>query len=74
MTVDEINEKKVQLGHTKVLVDNIGPGGLLFTSNIKLPEKAKFTLKFKVNILDEELIYMEVFHILQNMITFIGMV
>ncbi len=55
MTVSEINGKKVQLGSTKVLVENIGPGGLRFVSNIKLPARSDIVLKFQTTIIDEEM-------------------
>ena len=55
MTVSELNGKKVQLGNTKVLVENIGPGGLRFVSNIKLPARSDIVLKFQTTIIDEEM-------------------
>ncbi|WP_186673095.1 EAL domain-containing protein [Sporosarcina sp. BP05] len=55
MTVSEINRKKVQLGSTKVLVKNIGPGGLGFVSNIKLPARSDIVLKFETTIIDKEM-------------------
>ena len=56
MTVSELNGKKVQLGNTRVLFENIGPGGLRFLSNIKLPARSDIRLKFQMKIMDEELI------------------
>ena len=55
MTVSELNGKKVKLGNTKVLIENIGPGGLRFLSNIKLPAQSDITLKFQVKVIGEEL-------------------
>ena len=55
MTVSELNGKKVELGNTKVLFENIGPGGLRFLSNIKLPAQTDIILKFQVKVVDEEL-------------------
>ena len=55
MTVTEINGRKVQLGNTKVLIEDIGPGGLRFLSNIKLPTRSDVILKFQIKILNEEL-------------------
>lgn len=55
MTVAELNGKKVQLGNTKVVVENIGPGGLRFVSNIKLPTRSDIVLKFQTTIIDEEM-------------------
>jgi len=63
MTVSELNGKKVKLGNTKVLIENIGPGGLRFLSNIKLPAQSDITLKFQVRLVDEELtIYGTIIH------------
>jgi hypothetical protein len=56
MTVSEINEKKINLGNTNVLMENIGPGGLCFVSNIKLPTRSDILLKFEIEIFHEELI------------------
>ncbi|KXH82095.1 hypothetical protein AU377_06585 [Sporosarcina sp. HYO08] len=56
MTISELNGKKVQLGRTNVLIENIGPGGLRFLSNIKLPAKEDLTLQFKMSILGNELV------------------
>ncbi|MHA6260598.1 EAL domain-containing protein [Sporosarcina sp. CAU 1771] len=55
MTLSELNGRKVELGNTKVLVEDFGPGGLCFLSNIKLPSLAGVVLKFKTTILNEEL-------------------
>ena len=55
MTVSELNGKKVQLGNTKVLIENIGPGGLRFVSNIKLPARSDIVLKFQMKIIYEEM-------------------
>lgn len=63
MTISELNGKKVQLGNTKVLVENLGPGGLRFLSTIKLPVGSDMTLKFQTTIEDEELIvYGKIIH------------
>lgn len=55
MTVSELNGKKVQLGNTKVLVENIGPGGLRFLSNIKLSAQSDIILKFQLKVMNEEM-------------------
>ena len=55
MTVSEINGRKVQLGKTKILIEDIGPGGLRYLSNIKLPTRSDVILKFQIKVLDEEL-------------------
>ncbi|MFS0576281.1 EAL domain-containing protein [Sporosarcina sp. 179-K 3D1 HS] len=55
MTISEMNGKKVQLGNTKVLLENLGPGGLRFLSTITLPVKSDMLLKFKMTIADKEM-------------------
>jgi diguanylate cyclase (GGDEF)-like protein len=55
MTILEIDDKKVNLGDTKVLINNIGPGGVCFTSNIRLPVKMSIILQFKTELLGEEI-------------------
>ncbi|MFD1926751.1 EAL domain-containing protein [Sporosarcina siberiensis] len=56
MTVAELNGEIVHLGNTKVLIEDIGPGGLGFISNIKLPVKAGIVLKFQITILGEDFV------------------
>lgn len=53
MTVAEIKGKKVQLGSTKVLIEDIGPGGLRFASNVKLPVRSDVVLKFDVKVFNQ---------------------
>lgn len=55
MTVSELNGKKVELGNTKILIKNIGPGGLRFSSTIKLPSNSDIQLKFQLMVLEEKL-------------------
>lgn len=63
MTISELNGKKVQLGNTKVLVENLGPGGLRFLSTIKLPVGSDMVLKFQTTIDDEEMtLYGKIIH------------
>lgn len=57
MTIDEINGKKVRLGQTKVLIQNIGPGGLLCLSDIKIPHNPSIILKLTTVILGEECVW-----------------
>lgn len=56
MTVTELNGKVVQLGNTKVLIENIGPGGLGFVSKVKMPVNAGIVLKFQLKILGEDFV------------------
>ncbi|WP_262174065.1 EAL domain-containing protein [Saccharococcus sp. Marseille-Q5394] len=63
MTIAELNGKKVQLGNTKVLLENLGPGGLRFLSTIKLPVSPDMILKFQMTIADEEItLYGSIIH------------
>ncbi|NLP44408.1 MAG: EAL domain-containing protein [Peptococcaceae bacterium] len=55
MTILEIKGKKIDVGNTKVLVKDIGPGGLCFISNIKLPIVKDFIMLFKTELLGKEL-------------------
>jgi len=55
MTVLEIKGKKIKVGNTKVLIKNIGAGGLCFNSNMKLPIETDFILQFKTQLLGKEL-------------------
>ena len=42
MTLVSINDKKVEIGKTEVLMEDIGPGGIRFLSNIQLPVKERY--------------------------------
>ncbi|MFY9482627.1 MAG: EAL domain-containing protein [Tissierellaceae bacterium] len=55
MTISEIKGRKVDVGRTKILIKNIGPGGLCFLSNISLPVERNLILQFKTNLLEEEI-------------------
>jgi PAS domain S-box-containing protein/diguanylate cyclase (GGDEF)-like protein len=55
MTIKELNGKRLDVGNTKVLVKNLGPGGLCFISHIKFPLQKSIVLKFKTNLLNQEL-------------------
>jgi diguanylate cyclase (GGDEF)-like protein/PAS domain S-box-containing protein len=57
MTIAELNGKKVQLGRTKVLIENIGAGGLRFLSSIKLPNNPNIILEFQVPIDGENIVF-----------------
>lgn len=54
MSIVEINGKAAKVGNTKVLVKNIGPGGLCFISNIRLPIKKNIILQFSSQLLGKE--------------------
>ncbi|HHY78684.1 MAG TPA: PilZ domain-containing protein [Clostridiales bacterium] len=55
LEVLEIKGRKVNVGNTKVLVKNIGPGGLCFVSDIKFPVRNEMILQFTFQLLEEEI-------------------
>lgn len=55
MTILEIRGKKLDIGNTKVLIKNMGPGGLCFISNVRFPAERGITLQFTTELLEEEL-------------------
>ncbi len=54
MTMTELNNKKVNLGATNILVENIGPGGLRFLSTIRFPIRNDAVLKFDLTLAGEK--------------------
>lgn len=55
MTIARIGGKAANVGNTKVLVKNIGPGGLCFISDIKLPVIRNMILQFTAQLLDKNI-------------------
>ena len=55
MTITEFAGKKVNLGSTKILILNIGPGGIRIETNIKLPVRSDLLLQFTTVLFGEEL-------------------
>ena len=55
MKVIYINGKKNDLNSTKVLINDIGPSGLKFISNLVLPVTPTIIFSFKTLVLDETL-------------------
>jgi hypothetical protein len=53
LTILEIKGKKVNVGNTKVLIKNIGPGGLCFISNIRLPVDDKIIMQLRTFLIGE---------------------
>lgn len=51
MTIVEIGGVKAQVGNTKALIKNIGPGGLCFITNVKLPVKKDLILGFVTDLM-----------------------
>lgn len=54
MTIKEIQKKKINIGNTKVLIKNIGAGGLCFISNIRLPLDKGIILQFITELIGKE--------------------
>lgn len=54
LTVQEIRGEKVNVGSTKVLIKNMGPGGLCFISNIRFPSSKDLILQFTTEMMGEE--------------------
>lgn len=52
MTLSKIHGRKVELGSTEVLIEDMGSGGLRFLSNIRLPVNREILLEFSTVILD----------------------
>lgn len=50
MTIVELNGKVIQLGKTNVLIEDMGPKGLGFLTDIKLPLDAAMTIQFTTQI------------------------
>ena len=55
MTITEFAGKKVNLGSTKILILDIGPGGIRIETNIKLPVRSDLLLKFTTELFGEKL-------------------
>ncbi|OIJ15193.1 hypothetical protein BKP35_04915 [Anaerobacillus arseniciselenatis] len=55
MTVLQIGSKPLQLGFTKILIENIGAGGLCYSSHINLPVRKYLLLKVKFKVLGTDL-------------------
>lgn len=55
LTILRIMGNKVNVGDTKVLIKDIGPGGLCFISNIKFPIKKEIVLQFTTQLIETEI-------------------
>ncbi|SET06444.1 PAS domain S-box-containing protein/diguanylate cyclase (GGDEF) domain-containing protein [Oceanobacillus limi] len=51
MTLSLLHGEKVQVGTTEILIEDIGPGGLRFLSNIHLPVRTDIFYNFETTIL-----------------------
>ena len=56
VTVLELKGKKTNVGSTKALIKDMGPGGLGFISDIKFPVNKAITLQFTTHLLNEKLV------------------
>ncbi|MGM9948860.1 MAG: EAL domain-containing protein [Lysinibacillus sp.] len=54
MTILELNGKKIQVGKTPILIDNIGLGGLKIQSTLKLPINMNMKFHISFTLLNEE--------------------
>jgi hypothetical protein len=54
MTITKIKNLEVNMGYSKILIQNIGESGLLFISQINMPLKEDITLKFTFKVGDLE--------------------
>lgn len=54
MTILNISGKSVNLGSTKVLIKDMGPGGLCFLSNLRLPYEKNVSLMFSTVLMNQE--------------------
>lgn len=55
MTILMLNNKKVEMGSTKVLIEDMSAGGAKFLSKIKLPVRQDILLKMETELLGETL-------------------
>ena len=55
LTIKEIEGRPIDIGNSKILVKNIGPGGLCFIANIRLPLDKDFLVQFQTQVLEEDI-------------------
>ncbi|KNZ41319.1 EAL domain-containing protein [Acetobacterium bakii] len=55
LVILKIKEKIMDVGNTKILIRDIGPGGLCFISDIQFPVERAFTLQFETSLLDKKI-------------------
>jgi hypothetical protein len=53
LTVVQVAGKNVSLGKAQVCIDNIGPGGLAFLSNLEFPVAEDVLINFSIKLLNE---------------------
>jgi diguanylate cyclase (GGDEF)-like protein len=54
MTIIELNEQKVKVGTSPILIENIGLGGIRILSRLKLPVNSNIKLSYRFQILHSE--------------------
>ena len=54
MTITEVNNRRVNVGATEILIKDISLGGLKVQSTLKLPINADFKFRFKFIMMDEQ--------------------
>jgi diguanylate cyclase (GGDEF)-like protein/PAS domain S-box-containing protein len=55
MTIGKIGNKRIAIGSTEVLIQNIGPGGLSFCTELKMPVSKEIIILFTTVIFSKEL-------------------
>nr|WP_106782342.1 EAL domain-containing protein [Lysinibacillus timonensis] len=53
MTIIEVNQRRVQVGATPILLENISLGGIKFLSNLKLPINSNMKFKFDFQLINQ---------------------
>ena len=56
MTLTTFQGRQVNLGKTEVIIDNIGPGGIKFTSNMQLPVRSDVIYQFETTIMNYSIV------------------
>lgn len=54
MTIVLVDGQPMETGSTNVCIEDIGPGGLLFVSHLKLPESKRIILEFDTRICGQD--------------------
>lgn len=53
MTIIEMNQQKINIGHTPILIENISLGGMKIRSTLKLPINQTMKFKFSFVLMDQ---------------------
>lgn len=56
ITLLKINGQEINMGYSNVCINDIGPGGLLFTSDLDFPIKDNISFKFKTKLLNSRVL------------------